>query len=647
MRRISLVLVCLLLTVITAPLAVSAGAVPDIIFSDAWFGDLSKRIEAAPGDKNMQLVVELVNTMEEDLRYVQGTLYLPEGFTDTKSGGHIAGPSTSSYVRSGERFYLTFLLDIGEEVKVGEYEMSLALKYVERDEDTITTSYVKVKFRVTGKAALKPSLTPSILKPGSLAGLELVLENLGSAHASSIELWIRSASSGLALLEGGGRHIIGSLAPGSSAKIPIKVFVSRALADGIASLITEVKYQNSYGDIVVESHDLMIRVRPLGGIGVLLDVLLEDPVLEPTQSRTLNVMVRNSGNETARDVNVEIGLDRLANPPLTVLGSPLSFKIGDLAPGSEKVLSIDVLVNERAAGGSYSIPVIVTYADEEGRHLVEKGLTITVLEKSGGNKLRIYSGEYVRGGMIEPINITIENISGEGLEDITLTIAPTAGWVTLLGPTTWNIPTLNEGGRIILNLKIYAPSETASGSTIGEPFNLKVKASFKEPGGWLRSEDHLIGMYVRGIIDINLQELSLERMGRDLLLVGRILNEGTEKASYTRIELVGGDLASTQISYLGDVEPNAPILFNIPIERLGKQEGRARAVLRVSYLDSLRNRGETILETVVDIPQLVESSTKEQAPQIPLGQVISIIVIMALLITIVYLARRSRRFETG
>ncbi len=648
MRRISLALLCLLLLASVLPLTVSANSVPDIVFSDAWFGDQSARIEVAPGDKNVQLVVELVNTMDEPLRYVEGVLYLPDGFKDSKSGEVVAGPSVSKQVPSGERFYLSFLLDIGEKVKVGEHKASLALKYVEWDEDTITTGHVKVRFRVTGRSILKPILSLNELKPGSSHELQLTLENIGSAYASSVEAWIRSGSSGLAILRGEGRHFIGSLAPGSSISIPLRIFISRALADGVASLLVDIQYQDSYGKLIKESHDLLLRVEPLGGVGVLLDTLIEDPILEPAKSDVLKILVKNDGSKTARDVNLEVGLAQLPNPPITVLEGSLSVKLGDLEPGVERELSLKVFVNEMAAGGSYSIPVSITYADDEGRHVIEKGLTITVLEESRGNKLRIYASEYVRGGMIESANITIENISGERLEDITLTVSPTAGWITLLGATTWSIPSLSEGEKKVIELKLYAPSETSSGSTIGEPFNLQVEASFREPSGQIRNENHLLGMYVKGIIDITLQEISVEKLGEELLLVGRLLNEGTEKASYTRVELVGGDLSSTKISYLGDVEPNAPILFNIPIEDFRKKEGKAEVVLRVSYLDSLRNKGETMLKALVDLPSAEEASSEEMKPTITLNQMLFILFIVAIVVAIaVYLARRSRRVEVG
>ncbi len=646
MRRISLILVCLLIAS-TIFMAASANAIPDIIFSDAWFGDLDTKLEVAPGDKHVQLVVELINTMDEPIRYVRGYLYLPDGFTDSKSGGRVAGPSVSRQVPAGERFYLTFLLDIGEDVKLGIHEASLALRYVEWDDDTESLISVKVRFRVTGRSVLEPTLSIEELKPGEIENASLIVKNTGSASSSSTEIWITSATPGLAILEGGGRRFLGNIPPGASKSIPLRIVASRSLADSTASLKISIIYLNQHGTRIQEEHQISLKIKPLGGVGVVLDASIENPILEPTKTADLTIVVANRGSETARDVNVELGLSQLANPPLTVQEGALSAKLGDLAPGAEKKLRLRVFVNELAAGKSFSIPISLTYVDEEGRHLIEKGLTITVLEESERNRLRIYSSEYVRGGMIESANITIENISGEDLEDLTITISPTVGWVTLLGPTTWNIPRLADGEKKVIELKIYVPSETSTGSTIGEPFNLKVAASFREAGGQVRNENHLLGMYVKGIIDLKLQEISIEKLGEDLLLVGRILNEGTEKASYTEVRIAEGDIGSTIISYLGDVEPNAPILFNIPIETLAKKEGRARVVLKITYLDSLRNHGEKLIEAYVDIPTVSEESSEETTPSLIQSYLplILAIIILAAIATAIYLSRRSRRVE--
>ncbi|MCS7132518.1 MAG: hypothetical protein NZ918_02190 [Aigarchaeota archaeon] len=647
MKGTSLILVTLLALSAIAPSIALADAVPDIVFSNAWFGDYNARIEVAPGDRNVQLVIELVNSMEEPIRYVEGNLYLPEGFKDARSGGSIAGPSVSERVPAGGRFYLTFLLDVGDDVELGMHVASLALRYVEWDEDAISLTNLKVSFRITGRSIVKPVLSGDVLEPGEPETLALTVKNLGSAPASSTEIWIESRSPGLAVLEGGGRHFLGNIAPGSSIMIPLKVLASRSLADSIASISIIVAYVNSHGLGIQENHQLSLAVAPLGGVGVILDAIIENPILEPSESSDLTIIVTNRGSETARDVNLEVALSQIANPPITIQEGSLAAKLGDLAPGDERKLTLKVFVNELASGKSFTIPISITYFDDEGRHMAQRGLTITVLEESVRNRLRIYSSEYVRGGMIESANITIENISGGELEDVTITISPTVGWVTLLGPTTWNLPSLKNGERKVMELKVYIPSETSVGSTVGEPFTLRVLASFREPGGRVRNEEHLLGMYVRGIIDIKLQEISIEKLGGELLLIGRILNEGTEKASYTRVEVVGGDIAAAKISYLGDVEPNAPILFNIPIEGIAKNEGSARVALKISYLDSLRNLGEEVIEASVEVPVQSVEPTKEAKPNIiqeylPAISAIAIIIAVAIA---VYAVRRSRRVE--
>jgi len=196
-----------------------------------------------------------------------------------------------------------------------------------------------------------------------------------------------------------------------------------------------------------------------------------------------------------------------------------------------------------------------------------------------------------------------------------------------------------------LRLKMYVPSETSAGSTIGEPFDLRVDASFEDSSGLVRNEVHELGMYVRGIIDVKLQDISLERLGKDLFLVGRLLNEGTETASYTRVRMVGGDLKSSAVSYLGDLNPNAPLLFNIPIEYVApaKSNTSYHIVLNVTYMDSLRNRGSTILKAYVKMPA-AESEVHRSSQLIGLREIFIIVVILvAAMVSAIYLVRRRAR----
>jgi len=381
----------------------------------------------------------------------------------------------------------------------------------------------------------------------------------------------------------------------------------------------------------------------LPGEKVLIDAFLEEPILKPSTINHLKLHVINRGSIKADSVQAIISMPTGIQPPITLVRGPTAVSLGSLNPGEEKVIEILVFANSFAAGGAYVIPLRITYVDDEGRHEVERSITVTVSEESRANKLSIYTVEYVRGGVVEDVEIRVRNLAGEPLRDITLTISPGVEWVTLLGPTTWHISSINSEGEVGLKVKIYVPSETSRGSTIGEPFTLIVEASFEDLSGFVREEAHTLGMYVRGIISLTLQELSVEMLGGDYFLVGRILNEGTETALFTRIMLKDTGAQT----YLGDLDPNAPVLFSLPLPNTVMPGSTITPELIVTYMNSLREPGETTLEARVMVPKPVEESS--ESPQIlPLSQPITLIIALIVAVIIALLAvRRLRKGESS
>ena len=653
MRRTSIIIITLLIGVLLIPLLQPTYAkAPEVLFSDAWFGEIDKRMEVAPGDHGVQLVVRLVNAWNKTFRYAEGILYLPEGFTDSVTGDSATRPYTVQSPKAGSYFYLKFLVDIGENVQIGEYMAKLWLKYVFWDEENVKNAYIYIKFRVTGRSELKLSMSPEEINVDEAKDIILKIENTGSARASSMILRINSMTNGLAIISGQGTHIVGDLEPGEFKEIPLKVLAESFLADKLGSIRVSMTYLDSYGQMVEDERILSIKISPLGGIGVVLDTYSKNSILKPSKITDLTIVIANRGTKVAKSVDVSISLPESAYPPITLVSGAMASKIGDLKPGEERELKLKVFVNQLAAGKSFTIPISLSYADDEGRHVVKRFVTITVVEESKRKRLSIYCDEYVRGGLIEEIEVKIKNIAGEDLRDLTLTLTPEVNWVTLLGPTTWHIDSIKNGEERTLKLKMYVPSETSAGSTIGEPFNLRVDVSFEDSAGLVRNEVHELGMYVKGIIDVKLQEISLERLGKDLFLVGRLLNEGTETASYTRVMIIGGDLTSSAVSYLGDLNPNAPLLFNIPIEHIvpsdyrswmGKSNVSCYVVLNVTYMDSLRNRGSTILKAYVKMPT-VEAEAQQSSQLIGVRE-ISIIVVISIVVIVsaVYLLRRRAK----
>ena len=99
------------------------------------------------------------------------------------------------------------------------------------------------------------------------------------------------------------------------------------------------------------------------------------------------------------------------------------------------------------------------------------------------------------------------------------------------------------------------------------------------------------------------------------------------------------------VSYLGDLNPNAPLLFNIPIEYVtpAKSNTSYHIVLNVTYMDSLRNKGSTILEAYVKMPA-AESEAHRSPQLIGLKEILMMAVIsIAVIVSAVYLVRRRAR----
>jgi len=69
MKRTSTIIIILLIGVLLIPLLQPIYAkAPEVLVSDAWFGEIDKRMEVAPGDHGVQLVVRLVNAWNKTFR---------------------------------------------------------------------------------------------------------------------------------------------------------------------------------------------------------------------------------------------------------------------------------------------------------------------------------------------------------------------------------------------------------------------------------------------------------------------------------------------------------------------------------------------------------------------------------------------------
>jgi hypothetical protein len=93
-------------------------------------------------------------------------------------------------------------------------------------------------------------------------------------------------------------------------------------------------------------------------------------------------------------------------------------------------------------------------------------------------------------------------------------------------------------------------------------------------------------------------DLSITYIGNEPNLTGYLLNEGSDTAFFTGVEMLEDKLKPVGgAQYLGDLLVNSPLPFNIPIDGSAVDAPGLYSVrVKVNYKDALRNAHELVLE---------------------------------------------------
>jgi hypothetical protein len=156
---------------------------------------------------------------------------------------------------------------------------------------------------------------------------------------------------------------------------------------------------------------------------------------------------------------------------------------------------------------------------------------------------------------------------------VTLTSQNTA--VRILGPSSWNLPSVPSSGKV-LTTDVFA-----STSLISSPVFFTVSIQYIQNNHDVKSASFDLGAIVVGSIQLNANSLGIRYIGNTPNLVGNILNEGNTPAQFANVEMVqqtnsqfpttssrqlGSILSPTSSEYLGNIAVNSPVPFNIPLQ---------------------------------------------------------------------------------
>ncbi len=345
---------------------------------------------------------------------------------------------------------------------------------------------------------------------------------------------------------------------------------------------------------------------------------------------TLVAVMANSGGFALTGMQAWLSLPIGFEAVGKAVGAPAfdTYDIG-ISPGSTFVFEFPVEVTKNTRVGMYKATLHVEYFKATDIGLNFRDFNIEFL-LPGRTVFNVSNDSPVIPTITpSPLKVSIYN-SGTAMASsveatintpITATVAlnqqvpeaSTSPIMILEGDGYTKVNSIKPGEKADVKVTLFA-----STGAVNTAFQLPVTISYVDPNGVLKQIQRFISVYVQGTISLRINDFGITYIGDEANLSGYLLNEGTNMALFTTVELVDNQDVIKQVGasqYLGDLTANSPLPFNIPIRFAeGTEPGSYPVTVKVTYKDDLRVAFEKEIDGMVQYTPLVVK--KSESPSI-------------------------------
>ncbi len=432
------------------------------------------------------------------------------------------------------------------------------------------------------------------------------------------------------------------------------VVVTENTRVGMYNATLHVEYYNER-NIGLSHRDIDVQFLLTGKS--VLDARSTNPVLYPSTNNNATIEIVNDGSAPASGAIVKLleGQSQIVS-----VGSKI-WNLGVIKPHSKVTIDPILYVNPTLANTRQNLQVEIDYFDAYGQ---KQTVTIPVSFVVAGTTsesidFRVNTDKPVIPTITQsPLKVSIYNDGVEPASSVEVTVStPITATVALnqqvpeaskspimvLGGDGYTkIDTIKPGEKADINVTLFASQEA-----VNTAYQLPVTISYLDQNGGSKLIQRFVSVYVQGTIKLHLYDLGITYIGNQPNLSGYLLNEGTNTALFTTVQLMGGqnltnpsqrghqgfqrtaleqaqgqEQAQNQTQtqnqtpirqaggsqYLGDLTANSPLPFNIPIRLAdGVNAGRYPVTIRVAYSDDLRAPFENEINGMVPYaPQVTQ-----------------------------------------
>ena len=573
--------------------------------------------EVGPGEGTEVFAVVLNNRGDNPLNSVTAYLNLPSGFVATGESkipqlleqynpaskvatSNFALASYYGQVAAGGTFILFFDVDVLNSAKVGTYGTTMVVNYkigvgaASLNIQSCTSALLEVPFVLPGKVIMDVSTVTNTIAPSRADPISITVLNKGSAPAT-----------------------------------------------GVVATITNLGQKGNSGS---------------GSSGTLT-----------LSSTTTNI--------------VNLG--------------PNQFNLGDIPANGSVQIHTTVFPSTSAAGQTQDVSILLTYENAWGKQLttqLDSGIVVTPMPPQSLSLT--YAGNdtspVITSGNVSPLNFIVSNNGTNEATNVVISLVPentSASSVSVVGQSTWTIPKLEPGEKQVLSTSVFAAD-----ALIDTPTSFTLTANYVSRGQ-TETNSLTLGAFVIGNIQLQLYGLTVNYVGSTPNLAGSLLNQGSTTGLYTTVQLykspilqdirearitnatgngtgnsstkyqaggfgstggsgythhgggmVGGSQAMTP-QFLGDLTPDSPIPFSIPLSGISYlQPGSYPVSFKVVYADDLKSQHTLVLNGTVFVgraPQTNAGQHKSILDQFPISLPALIGIIIAAIAGVI-VARRIK-----
>ncbi len=163
--------------------------------------------------------------------------------------------------------------------------------------------------------------------------------------------------------------------------------------------------------------------------------------------------------------------------------------------------------------------------------------------------------------------------------------------------SNWDVGNIEPKSSRQLTATVYIP-ESLKGDTLRIPLSI----TYYNANCDQHTIDKIVDFYIKGFIDLSIYGIDVIELSDTQMVIGEIINEGNQDAlfGFVNLERLGDSNIKKQTQFIDEIEIDAPVPFNIPLEFEGEPKyGEHEIKITVRYKDDIREEIFLPYETTI------------------------------------------------